>query len=142
MEQTFAGKVCVVTGGTQGVGEATARMMAERGAAGIAICGRKADQGQAVAAAIRAAGTDCRFIAADLAQVEDCFAVIDAAARSFGRIDVLANVAGIRAGQERGPGRRAPVRDCRSRGGQVCRRQMQVGQCHTQQKLHVLHLLR
>ena len=45
----FAGKVAAITGGTQGLGEATARLLAARGAAGIAICGRNFEQGEQVA---------------------------------------------------------------------------------------------
>ena len=99
MEATgrYEGKVCVVTGGTQGVGLATARQMAERGAAGIVICGRQAEAGEAAAQAITASGTPTEFVRADLTDVDQCFAVVDKAAGTFGRVDVLANVAGMTA---------------------------------------------
>jgi NAD(P)-dependent dehydrogenase (short-subunit alcohol dehydrogenase family) len=41
LSQQLRGKAAVITGSTQGLGEATARLFAERGAAGIVICGRK-----------------------------------------------------------------------------------------------------
>ena len=52
------GKVAVVTGGSQGLGEAVARLFAERGAAGLVICGRNAERGHHVAADITKGG--CR----------------------------------------------------------------------------------
>jgi NAD(P)-dependent dehydrogenase (short-subunit alcohol dehydrogenase family) len=50
------GKVAVVTGGTQGLGEAIARLFAARGAAGIVICGRSAERGRTVAADLGKSG--------------------------------------------------------------------------------------
>jgi hypothetical protein len=91
---SLAGKVAVVTGGTQGLGEAIAHMLAERGAEGLVICGRNAANGQRVKAALEAKGAKTVYVAADLAQVEDCRAVIAAAENFFGRIDVLVNAAG------------------------------------------------
>ena len=91
---SLAGKVAVVTGGTQGLGEAIAHMLAERGAEGLVICGRNAANGQRVKAALEAKGAKTVYVAADLAQVEDCHAVIAAAENSFGRVDVLVNAAG------------------------------------------------
>jgi NAD(P)-dependent dehydrogenase (short-subunit alcohol dehydrogenase family) len=93
--QQFAGKVAVVTGGTSGSGEATARLIASRGAAGVVICGRDQGRGDAVAADISAQGCPTLFVQADLADVDACFAVIDRAEQRFGRIDALCNVAGL-----------------------------------------------
>ena len=91
----LGGKVAVVTGGTQGLGEAIARLFAARGAAGLVICGRQSDKGEAVAADL--AGQGCRtvFVRADLGAVDDARAVIAAAERAFGRVDALVNAAGI-----------------------------------------------
>ncbi|MDQ0475421.1 SDR family oxidoreductase [Labrys wisconsinensis] len=90
------GKIAVVTGGTQGLGAAIARLFAERGAAGLVICGRSRDKGQAKAREIEdATGAKIVFVAADLGVVEDCRAVIAAADTAFGRVDALVNAAGL-----------------------------------------------
>lgn len=89
------GKIAVVTGGTQGLGAAIATLFAERGAAGIVVCGRSAAKGTDKAKALaEATGTAVHFVAADLAHVADCARVIAEADRQFGRIDVLVNAAG------------------------------------------------
>lgn len=88
------GKIAIVTGGTQGLGAAISRLFAERGAAGIVTCGRSAEKGEAHAAAVIAAtGVPVQFVSADLADVENCRAVVAAADKRFGRVDVLVNVA-------------------------------------------------
>jgi NAD(P)-dependent dehydrogenase (short-subunit alcohol dehydrogenase family) len=91
----FKGKHAVVTGGTQGLGEATARLFAERGAAGLVICGRNRERGRAVAADLAKAGCPTRFVEADLARVEDCRKVVAEAAAAFGGLDALVNAAAI-----------------------------------------------
>ena len=88
-------KVIVVTGGTQGVGEAIAREAAALGAAGIAICGRDAKRGKAVAKSISGKGTTCIFVQADLAREEDCRNVVRETDKKFGRVDGLVNAAGL-----------------------------------------------
>ena len=91
----FAGKIAVVTGGTQGLGETVARLFAERGAAGLVICGRNAERGAKVAAELTDAGCQTHFEQADLARVQDCRRVIAAADQTFGSLHVLVNAAAI-----------------------------------------------
>jgi NAD(P)-dependent dehydrogenase (short-subunit alcohol dehydrogenase family) len=91
----MAGKVAVVTGSTQGLGAAIARLFAARGAAGLVICGRNAARGEQLAAALTAQGCRTGFVAADLAHVEDCRRVIAAADAAFGKLHVLVNSAAI-----------------------------------------------
>jgi NAD(P)-dependent dehydrogenase (short-subunit alcohol dehydrogenase family) len=89
------GKVAVVTGGTQGLGEAVARLFAARGVRGLVICGRNTERGRAVAADLARQGCRAEFVRADLAVMDDTRAVMAAADRAFGRVDVLVNAAGI-----------------------------------------------
>ena len=91
----LGGKIAVVTGGSQGLGEAIARLFAERGAAGIVICGRNAANGERVASEISATGCPTYFVRADLAKVADCRTVIAKADERFGRVDVLVNAAAL-----------------------------------------------
>lgn len=94
MTGDFAGKTVVISGATQGVGLATAHLLAERGAAALAICGRNEDNGRAAEAELAAKGVRALFIPADLSHEADCFRVIDRAADAFGRIDSLINCCG------------------------------------------------
>jgi NAD(P)-dependent dehydrogenase (short-subunit alcohol dehydrogenase family) len=91
--EQFAGKVAAITGSTQGVGEATARLFAARGAAGIAICGRNRERGEQVARELGAGGCEALYVPADLARMADCRAFIDSVERRFDRLDVLVNCA-------------------------------------------------
>ncbi len=91
----FAGRVFVVTGGTQGLGTAIAEALAAAGAAGIVICGRNRDNGAGVKARLEAAGAEAEFVAADLARADDCLAVMAACERRFDRVDGLVNAAGL-----------------------------------------------
>jgi NAD(P)-dependent dehydrogenase (short-subunit alcohol dehydrogenase family) len=92
---SLAGKIAIVTGGTQGLGEATARLFVERGAAGIVICGRNAEKGEAVKGALETLGADTVYVEADLGRLDDVRKVAKAADDAFGRVDVLVNVAAI-----------------------------------------------
>ena len=92
---SFAGKVAVVTGGTQGLGAAIAALLADRGAQAIVICGRNREKGEAQAEALCAAGAQALYVPADLGQVEDCRNVVAQADASFGGVDILVNAAAI-----------------------------------------------
>ena len=91
----LANKVAIVTGGTQGLGEAIARAFAAAGAAGLVICGRNVKNGEAVASDLEQNGCRTVFQRADLGSVADCRAVVAAADEAFGRVDILVNAAGL-----------------------------------------------
>src|SRR5579863_7590934 len=92
---SLADKVAIVTGGSQGLGEAIARLFAKRGAAGLVICGRNEKNGKRVAGEIEASGCPTIFVQADLGKVAECRNVIAEADRRFKRVDVLVNAAGV-----------------------------------------------
>jgi NAD(P)-dependent dehydrogenase (short-subunit alcohol dehydrogenase family) len=91
----LSGKVAVITGGTQGPGEATARLFAGRGAAGLVLCGRNVARGEVVARELNEAGCRTIFVQADLARLDDCRQDTAEADGVFDRVDVLVNAAGI-----------------------------------------------
>jgi NAD(P)-dependent dehydrogenase (short-subunit alcohol dehydrogenase family) len=89
---SLAGKIAVVTGAAQGIGEATARLLVARGAEGVVLVDRNAEKGRAVAASI---GEKALFVETDLADPAAVARVMPAADKRFGRVDILANVAGL-----------------------------------------------
>ena len=76
-------RVAVVTGGTQGLGEAIATLFAERGAKGLVICGRNAEKGKRVAERLNGRGCPTEYVQADLGVVEDCRKVVAAQGAGF-----------------------------------------------------------
>ena len=92
---SVAGQVAVVTGGAQGIGEATARLLAARGARGIALVDRRRDKGEAVAASLNEAGTRAIFVEADLADHDQVMRVMPAVDAEFGQVDIVCNIAGL-----------------------------------------------
>ena len=92
---SLAGKFAVVTGGTQGLGEATARLFVERGAAGIVIVGRNTERGTAIAEELSSKGCRVVYRQADLLSVADCRKAIAAADEAFGKLHILVNVAAL-----------------------------------------------
>ncbi|MBT2372190.1 SDR family oxidoreductase [Pseudomonas fluorescens] len=92
---SFNGQYFVITGSTQGLGAAVAHTLARRGAAGLIICGRRLDQGQAQLRQLEELDCQAHFVQADLEQVDDCRAVIDAARTHFGTLHGLVNCAGM-----------------------------------------------
>ena len=98
MSHTFtpslAGKVVVITGASSGLGEATARHLAARGAK-LVLAARRTDKLQSLATELSAAGAEVLTQATDVTHMEQVQALADATLKRFGRIDVLVNNAGI-----------------------------------------------
>jgi NAD(P)-dependent dehydrogenase (short-subunit alcohol dehydrogenase family) len=90
----FEGKVALITGGTSGIGAATAVRFAGEGAH-VVITGRDADRGAGVVAAIGESSRQARFVPADVRLAADCRESVDATIDAFGRLDVLFNNAGV-----------------------------------------------
>ena len=90
----LTGKYVIITGGTQGLGEDTARLFAERDAAGLIICGRNVDRGQAVARELTDGGCVTHFVQMNLLSVGDCHRVVAIADEKFGAVHILVNAAG------------------------------------------------
>lgn len=86
----FDGKAMLVTGGTAGIGLATARLARDLGAR-VAVAGRDPERGRRAAAAL---GDDALFVEADVAREEDVRRMVAAVLERFGRLDVLVNNAG------------------------------------------------
>ena len=88
------GKVALITGGTRGIGAATAIALAERGA-DVAIVGRHDDEhARGTQSSVEAFGRRCQVIVADLGKPEDATRCVEEAALRFGSIDVLIHSAG------------------------------------------------
>ena len=90
----FGGKVALVTGSTQGLGEAIALRLADEGLSGLVVTGRNEERGAAVTARMNDAGCRAVFVPADLGDPGAVGNLIDVTDREFGRIDVLVNAAG------------------------------------------------
>ena len=90
----FTDRVALVTGSTQGLGEAVAERFVEDGLGGLVVTGRNSERGSAVAGRLAATGCKTIFVRADLAEADAPAALIDETDREFGRLDILVNAAG------------------------------------------------
>lgn len=88
------GKVAIVSGAGSGIGAATARVLAAQGAS-VVVAEIDQQSGKRVAAEIRAAGCDARFIVCDVREEASIKAMVDTAVGHYQQIDVLVNNAGI-----------------------------------------------
>ena len=93
MKLNLQNKCAIVTGATQGIGLATAQMLAAEGAS-VIIAARGRERLDAVIAAIHAAGGQALGVQADIGQEADCARVVQEALAAFGRVDILVNNAG------------------------------------------------
>jgi NAD(P)-dependent dehydrogenase (short-subunit alcohol dehydrogenase family) len=91
---TFDDEVALITGGTSGIGRATALLFAQEGAR-VAISGRDRERGAGTVEEIRALGSDGLFVPADVRIRADCERSVAETVDRFGRLDVLFNNAGV-----------------------------------------------
>jgi NADP-dependent 3-hydroxy acid dehydrogenase YdfG len=94
VQDNIKDKVVVITGASSGLGEATARLLARRGAK-LVLAARRKERLDRLAGELRRAGAQVATVAADVSRRADVDALAAAALRDFGRIDVLVNNAGI-----------------------------------------------
>lgn len=90
----FTGKVVLVTGGTSGIGRATAEAFAAEGAK-VVVSGRRESEGLAVVEAIRATGGEATFVRADVSREDDVRQLVAKTVATYGRLDVAFNNAGV-----------------------------------------------
>ena len=91
----MGGKIAVVTGSTQGLGEAIANLFADRGIKGMVIAGRNTKNGARVKSGLESKGVKVVYVEADLNKLSDARKLVAACDKEFGRIDALVNAAAI-----------------------------------------------
>ena len=94
MTSKLANTVALVTGASSGIGAATARRLAEEGAA-VALVARRRDRLEALAAEIEQSGGMALVVEADIADPRHAEAAVQRTVQRFGRLDVLVNNAGL-----------------------------------------------
>lgn len=90
MSNRLQDKVAIVTGGSVGIGQATAVLFAEEGAR-VVISNPSEPAGEECAAQIRAQGGEAIFVQTDISNEEHCRRVCDETVKIFGRLDILIN---------------------------------------------------
>lgn len=93
-DQRFESKVCLITGASSGIGEATAIAFASQGAA-VVVAARRKDEGEAVVDKIQSDGGQALFVKTDVASASDCENVVRETVERFGRLDFAFNNAGV-----------------------------------------------
>jgi NAD(P)-dependent dehydrogenase (short-subunit alcohol dehydrogenase family) len=94
MKTLFAGKVVLITGGTSGIGRATAVAFAEHGAK-VVVAGRREAQGAESVSLVEKAGGEGLFVRTDVTIEKDIAALVDHTVEQFGRLDFAFNNAGV-----------------------------------------------
>ena len=95
-------KVAIITGGSSGMGRATAELFASEGCS-VVIAGRRKSVGIEVAEGIQSNGGNCIFVNADVSLSEDVETMVNTAIDKFGKIDILFNNAGINNPSQKDP---------------------------------------
>lgn len=94
MSNNISGKVIVITGASSGLGEAAARHLSAQGAS-VVLGARRVERIQALAKELVSSGGKALAVATDVTQYEQVKALVDAAVKTYGRIDVVINNAGL-----------------------------------------------
>jgi NADP-dependent 3-hydroxy acid dehydrogenase YdfG len=94
MSDGILGKVVVITGASSGLGEAAARLLAAQGAR-LVLGARRAERLQSLAKTLTADGGQALAVTTDVADRGQVQALVDAAVKAFGRVDVMLNNAGV-----------------------------------------------
>ncbi len=94
MSDQLKDRVAIVTGGSRGIGRATALRFAQAGARAVVVAAREQEALDAVSEEIEALGGDVLPMSADVGTRADCERVVRAALEQYGRIDILVNNAG------------------------------------------------
>ena len=85
--------ITIINGGTQGLGEAVARALVEKGSNGLVLTGRSRSRGEALAAELQELGTHTIFVEADMNAVDAPNTIVEACDKRFGTVNGLVNVA-------------------------------------------------
>lgn len=96
MNNNITGKVIVITGASSGLGEATARHLASKGAV-LVLGARRIDKLEAIAKDLRAAGSKVEVLKTDVTKADQVKALVQKGIDVYGHIDVLINNAGLMA---------------------------------------------
>lgn len=88
------GKVVVITGASSGIGESTARLLAQHGAH-VVIGARRMERLEALASSIRLEGGSVEYHSLDVTRLEEMQTIVDLAQTRYGRVDVILNNAGV-----------------------------------------------
>jgi NADP-dependent 3-hydroxy acid dehydrogenase YdfG len=94
MNSNIQGKVILITGASSGIGEATARLLAQKGAK-VVLGARRTDRLERLVAEIRESGEIAMARQLDVTQRDEVQAFVDAALNDFGQVDVIINNAGV-----------------------------------------------
>lgn len=95
MSDNLKGKVVLITGGSRGLGAATAEAFADRGADAAISYAASAEKAEAVVAKVQAKGVRAIAVRSDQADLSTAQPLIDAVIAEFGKLDILVNNAGI-----------------------------------------------
>jgi len=94
LSQNLRGKIVAITGASSGIGEATARLLAARGAK-VVVGARRTDRLETLVAELRDQGAEADYRELDVTSRESVAAFVDFAVKRFGKLDVIVNNAGL-----------------------------------------------